>query len=103
VPVPDAVVPWWKPLLVAPIERCLFDVAIGGDLLVGGDPYAGVLRSKREATVVVVMVLFFVLRPPRIHKCWLIQKKNQRGKCKAAEQDRPVPGIETKKTSIRRI
>ena len=53
--------------------------------------------------MVVVMVLFFVPRPPRIHKCWLIQKKNQRGKCKAAEQDRPVPGIETKKTSIRRI
>jgi hypothetical protein len=32
---------------------------------------------------------------------WLIQKKNKRGKCKAAEQDGPVPRIETKKTSIR--
>jgi len=50
--------------------------------------------------VVVVMVLFFVPRPPRIHKCWLIQKKNQRGKCKAAEQDRPVPRIETKKRAF---
>src|SRR5580658_2498781 len=37
-----------------------------------------------------------LLPPPN----WLIQKKNQRGKCKAAEQDRPVPHIETKKRAF---
>jgi hypothetical protein len=29
---------------------------------------------------------------------WLVQKKNKRGKSKAAKQDRPVPHIETKKS-----
>jgi hypothetical protein len=36
------------------------------------------------------------------HPDWLIQKKDQRGKCKAAEQDRPVSYVKTEKTSIRR-
>jgi hypothetical protein len=43
------------------------------------------------------------LVPDATNASWLIQKKNKRGKCKAAEQEGPVPGIETKKTSIRRI
>ena len=52
VPVPDAIVPRWKPLLAAPIEHCLLDVAIGGDLrtVVGGDPYVGVLRFSARST-----------------------------------------------------
>ena len=43
------------------------------------------------------------LVPDATNSSWLIQKNNKRGKCKAAEQEGPVPGIETKKTSIRRI
>jgi hypothetical protein len=43
------------------------------------------------------------LVPDATNASWLIQTKNKRGKCKAAEQEGPVPRIETKKTSIRRI
>jgi hypothetical protein len=35
-------------------------------------------------------------------KNWLIQQKYKSGKCETAEQDRPVPPIETEKSAARR-